>query len=204
MNTQQKTPSTELATLDMDFGTNDEVVKPTKQLHPQLRYMTGNLQTTAFETAVGWYVPAGVNPALDEFLAARGTKRCIVEHKTGDEKEKPYWNLSASGEPISLIFIATGLKSKYQMSKDPEDRNGIAYGLGYVFESDGKTLVLDPDTDAPKKRVYMQARVYIHNLLNPDHPEEGFNDWFELESHQLHGRCPCRGLYVGQKNAATH
>jgi len=182
MTTQQankQTTSTELTTFDMDFGVNDEVVKPTKQLHPQLRYMTGNLSTTTMETAVGWYVAAGVNPALDEFLAARGTKRCIVNHVNGDEKEKPYWNLSASGEPLSLFIIATGVKSTYEMNKTPEDRNGIAYGLGHSYEEDG-TPTLDPMTGEPKRKVYMQLRVFIDNFLEREHPEQGFNDFFEL------------------------
>lgn len=170
--------SHDLASLDMGFGEEADVVKPTLQPNPQLIYMTGNLSTTTFETAVGWHILADVNPTLDELLASRGTKRYIVQHKTGEEREKPYWNLNWDGQVCSLIVVAYGVKSSWEMNRHIDDRAGIAYGLGTAMARDGKAQI-STKTGQPKKKPQLQLRAFIHELLG-NTPEEGFNEWFHV------------------------
>src|SRR5579859_7497139 len=171
--------NTSLAPLDMDFGdTSDEVVKPTLQANPTLKYMSGNLNTVTFETAVGWHVQADVNPALDELLAARGTKRYIVQHKSGDVRQKPYWNLNWDGQTCSLIVIAYGVKSSWEMGHRMDDRGGIGYGVGTALDRDGKVQI-SPKTGHPKKKPQLQLRAFIHELVGTT-SEDGFNEWFQV------------------------
>ncbi|GCE32020.1 hypothetical protein KDA_75040 [Dictyobacter alpinus] len=171
------TLNTSLVPLDVDFDDEiDAVVKPTLQPNPQLMYMTGNLTTTTFETAVGWHVPADVNPTLDELLASRGTKRYTVQHKTGEVRQKPYWNLNWNGAVCSLIPVAYGIKSTWEMGRKIDDRVGIAYGVGIATERDG-TVQISKKTGLPKKKPQLQMRVFIHELLDK---ENGFNEWFQV------------------------
>ena len=113
---------------------------------------------------------------LDELLAARGTKRYIVQHKTGEVRQKPYWNLNWNGAVCSLIPIAYGIKSTWEMGRNLEDRAGIAYGVGIATERDG-TVQISQKTGKPKKKPQLQIRVFIHELLDQ---ENGFNEWFQV------------------------
>jgi hypothetical protein len=169
---------TTLTILDDGFGDEAEVVKPTLQPNPQLVYMTGNLTTTSLEVAVGWHVPADVNPALDELLSARGVKRYIVQHKTGDVREKPYWNLNANEQTCSLIIVAYGIKSSWEMGRHLDDRAGVAYGVGVATDRDGK-VKLSEKTGQPKKKPQVQLRAFIHELVGTT-SEDGFNEWFQV------------------------
>jgi hypothetical protein len=178
MNPNSDPNDTSLAPLDLGFDDPAQVVKPTLQPNPQLMYMTGNLSTTTRETAIGWHVPAEVNPALDELLAERGTKRYIVQHKTGDVRQKPYWNLNWDGQSCSLIVIAYGIKSSWEMGRHLDDRAGVAYGVGIATDRDGKVQI-HPKTGQPKKRPQLQLRAFIHELIGKT-AEEGFNEWFQV------------------------
>lgn len=183
MNTFTQTPnSTALAALDMSgFGDdNAEVVQPTLEENPSLRWMTGNLSTTDRKVAVGWHVRSGVNPVLDRRLTAMGVEHYVVQHETGEERLIPYWNLSWAGHTVSLIIVAYGVKSPWEMKRDLNDRAGVAYGTGTVRDREGN-VVYREGTDQPKLRPQLQLRAFVHEVLGTnEHPDEGFNNWFKV------------------------
>ncbi|GHP00685.1 hypothetical protein KSF_107320 [Reticulibacter mediterranei] len=173
--------SNALTTLDESFGDSiDDVVQPTLEENPWLKWMTGNLSTTDRKVAVGWHVRSGVNPVLDRLLTAMGVEHYVVQHKTGNERLVPYWNLSWDGHPCSLIVVAYGVKSPWQMKRDLGDRAGIAYGVGTARDDEGNIQYKD-GSDQPKQRPQMQLRAFVHELVGTnERPEEGFNEWFKV------------------------
>ena len=180
MTTYNNTPAPALPEQDdWGFGGQEEkVVKPTLQRNPQAIWMTGILSTTTRETAVGLHVPADVNPRLDERCAALGYRRYIVIHKTGDVREKPYWNLNWNDQVCSIFPIAYGLKSTWEMGVNMEDRTGIAYAVGVAKTEEGD--VIYNDKGEKKQRPQMELRFFVHELLDQTNPELGFDEWFHL------------------------
>lgn len=174
MTANETSPNTD-ADLEQGFGDdNTEVVKPTLQVNPRLVWFTGNLSTTNFKTPVGWHVPAEVNPRLDKILTAMGIERYTVQHKSGEVRQVPWWNLSAEGRPISLIIVAHGVLSTFEMKDHPEERTGIAYGVGIAKDRDGNVEISEK-THEPKQKPQLQLRAFIHELL-----AQGFTEWFQV------------------------
>lgn len=164
---------------DWSFGeAESEVIKPTLQKNPQAIWMTGILSTTTRETAVGLHVPADVNPRLDKRCADLGYRRYVVIHKTGKERQKPYWNLNWSDQVCSIYPISYGLKSTWEMGVNMEDRTGIAYAVGVARTEEGE--VIYTDKGEPKQKPQMELRFFVQELLDPEHPEQGFDEWFHL------------------------
>lgn len=164
-----------------DFGdTTDDVVQPTLEEHPFLQYMKGTLSTLDRKVPVGWHVRVGVNPELDRHLAQRGAEQYTVQHKSGEVRQVPYWNLHMNGQPCSLIIVAHGVKSPWQMKKDVQDRFGVAYGVGVARDEEGNILYRE-NSDQPRQRPQVQFRAFVHELLGTnEHPEDGFNEWFQV------------------------
>jgi len=169
------------APLDVDFGdTLDDVVQPTLEEHPYLQYLKGNLSTLDRKVPVGWHVRVGVNPELDKLLTRRGTEQYVVQHKTGDVRQVPYWNLNGNGLPCSLIIVGYGVKSPWQMKRNLDDRAGVAYGVGLAKDDEGNILYKE-NSDKPKQRPQLQFRAFVHELVGTnEQPDDGFNDWFQV------------------------
>lgn len=169
-----------LPALEADFGggeSEDIVIKPT--LNPlRLQWMTGRLSTTTLEIPVGWHIEAEVNPHLDEILASLGTKRYVVQHiapgPNGETRQVPYWALNAGGRSCSLIVIAYGIKSAYEMTYNIQERYGIAYGWEVVRDRQGNAI-MKKDSAVPKRRCRLQFRTFLHELA-----AHGFEEWLPV------------------------
>ncbi len=154
----------------LDFEADEQAVKPIMK-EVRLQWFNG-LATDQGMMAIGWHIQADVHPQLDETMEGMGVARYVVQHRTpgkdGQPKQLPYWKLPT----CSLIVIALGVQSVFQM-RDTTERLGIAYGREKVRDEKG-AIKLNED-GSEKTQSVLKLRAFVHELV-----QNGYGEWLPI------------------------
>jgi hypothetical protein len=168
-----RTPNDPFDELDeIEFGEGEQAEKPILEI-PRLWWFNG-LPTDADDTsAVGWHLKAGIDPILDKTMKNMGIQRYLVQHKRPDKDgstaPKPYWRLRT----CNLVIVAQRLQSALEM-KRTDERQGIAYAWGTVYDDHGKPEVHKSGKNMGKEKrgTVLHLRAFVHEMY-----EHGYYNW---------------------------